>query len=159
MNSNTKVIVKILFIKATCIAFLKDQKNKELHPTLQWIHDECDLVVDKLAPAEPKKKRSCIRRVDACINHIQSLEEDLDHSGSSEVPYDEGALHTVSVITQLLDDLSQIKNKTHLVQGLLTKAFQLEDLIPEPTQSDEYDIRNDARLYLDDIYQKIEEFT
>lgn len=161
MNSSAKMCTKLLYVESTCGMLLNDFHETEAAPTLLWMQEECQRIVQHLISESGRNRQtlSWSRTVGRAMAHAKTtlIQEDTDKE--REVTVAEGLLYAVSIITQMIEDLTEIKNKGHLFNDLCTASYTLENLLglPKVYIKREDELREGAQVFINRFYSKLDE--
>lgn len=161
MNSKVQVLVKLEYVFATCETMLQLPGMAHVYPTLMWMKLETGTVYERiLSTCEPKKKISFLKQAKRVTDHIRTLQADREQQEAPDVTEEEGYLFLISTLTQMLEDINDVKSMKVFMIDLITAAYTAEELIEIPRDATfhEDEIRSRANKYLSDIYGKMDQY-
>lgn len=161
MNSEAKVCVKLIYVENTCRNLHKYHNTSKAGPTLLWMMDQCGKIVQRIAQenGDSRKSYRWAMRIQDCTKHMMTTITMEDAHKEQDVPIEEAILYCTSIITQMLEDLTQVKQKAHLVNDLCAASYTLENLfgLGKKKIRREDEIREEAQIFVERLYSKINE--
>ena len=164
MNTETQIITKMIYSQAVCNNLKLYKEATVAIPTIDWMLERSEDIIKEICINTPAKTAMSWARVaDRAVENIRSLKDEsiFDTPDSHELA--EELLFTISVLTQMLEDIS-LSQKAQLVEDLQVGAYTLEELLCLPAKKRneailmrEDEIRLHAKSFLEKIYQKMGE--
>ena len=163
MNTETQLLVKMVYAESVAKVLRNSATTESGANTLEWIRQEAGRIIEKIMQPDGKmvgvtpEAYQWAKRADMCKEHLKSLIDDFHDD--TDIPEEQQVFYTLSVLTQMVDDLSRVPSKGHWFNDMSLAAYNLEHLLKLPKRMASEDVvREHAGAYLKKFYSKMDSF-